>query len=112
VRAAVLLEPIPFGSGPASWLPLTLPGGRAVEYRLQGGALIRTERTAGAVLRVETFRLPPGVAVRWEVEPQGDWTVVGLVLDPLGGPAAAGIPTGYRIEAVLGRDHRFVRGEG
>lgn len=109
VRAATALEPIPFAAGPSTWLPLALPGGRTVEYRSRGNTLIRSERTAEAILRTETFRLPSRVAVRWEIEGTGDRTVVGLVLDPPPGREAGPAPAGHRIEGVLGQDHRFAR---
>jgi hypothetical protein len=111
VRAATALEPIPFASGPTSWLALTLPEGRGVEYRVRGDDLIRAERSAAAVLRVETYRLPSGVAVAWDVEPLGDRTLVGLVLVPKPDREVATALADYRIEGVLGQDRRFVRSE-
>jgi hypothetical protein len=111
VRAATGLEPIPFASGSPSWLALTLPEGRGVEYRVQGNALIRSERTAAAVVRVETYHLPSGVAVAWDVATLGDRTLVGLVLVPVPDREVRTALTDYRIEGVVGQDRRFVRPE-
>jgi prepilin-type N-terminal cleavage/methylation domain-containing protein len=111
VRAAAALEPIPFASGPTSWLALTRPDGRGVEYRVQGSDVIRSERAAGSAPRVETYRLPEGVAVAWDVEPIGGRTLVGLVLVPRPGRDVASALAGLRIEGVVGQDRRFTAKE-
>jgi hypothetical protein len=89
----------------AGQIVLIGPGDRRTCYRSDGSSLIREEGPPGAADRRESYRLRPGTAVRWEVREAGAWQVVTLVLDRPG--EVEGDRRIVRIEATIGRDHRY-----
>lgn len=106
VRASSDLGPVP--EGPADALELIGPGGKSVSYRAEGGDLLRARHEAEGVERLERYRLLPGTVARWEVLGDGRSRRLVLELDaPKVPKASEGGRRVLRIEATLGRDHRF-----
>ena len=90
----------------------TLSDNRAVTYRMEPGRLIRLEQAGEASPNRESFALPPGMTAAVEIDTDAEPTFVGLVMVPTpeGSERRRGRP--IRIDAVLGRDHRFVKEPG
>lgn len=96
-------------------LALRLPGGRSVEYTLDGRGALRTVLAGGKVERRESYRWPRGTSGRFEPAggPAGSITLA-IAPDTVPGPERAADPSyrGYRIEAIPGRDARLGAGGG
>ena len=95
---------------PPDRLELELPGGASASYRVDGEKLRRLRIDPSGRRRFESYRLPRRTNARWERVGRGGETVVALVLERPEGPRGEGRPRTLRIEAVLGRDHRFKGG--
>ncbi len=82
-----------------------LAGDRAVTYRVLPGEVERSEQVAGKPTRQESYALPAESAAEIVIRTEPAPTVATLIIT-LPGPASA---TGreIRIDAVLGKDHRF-----
>jgi hypothetical protein len=88
-------------------LTLTHSSGRAIEYRVEGSGLARTEREADKIRRRESFRTFPKMGARVVVNDGDGPAVAVIVLDRPAGRGGAALD-GLRIEAIVGRDRRFV----
>ena len=84
---------------------LRLAGGESVRYAIGGGGLSREERKGSEVVRGESYALPKdsttAIAIDRTTSP---WT---LSLTIVPNDASLGPGHEIRIDAVLGRDHRF-----
>ena len=91
---------------PAAWdFPLAADGfSHYVRYEADGGFITCNRRESGAAPRWETYALPENSSVSIETEPAGAGTLVRLTITP---KDVAGRK--IRVEAVLGRDHRFTK---
>jgi prepilin-type N-terminal cleavage/methylation domain-containing protein len=93
-----------------------LPADRTVTYRAEPGGLVRVEHQGQVVRQRESFALPPNSVASIEVtnsrkDGRGP-AIASLLVTPAGdnpGTSAQGPPAArpVRIDAVLGRDHRF-----
>jgi type II secretory pathway pseudopilin PulG len=110
VREAVGVKEDEAPEGSPSPLTLALPDGRSVAYRMGKGGLVRTRKAGDEAAGTETYRLPRRSSVRWHIEPEGEPRAVGLVLLRRDGEGREGPSEFLRIEAMLGRDHRFEAG--
>ena len=109
VHAAAGFQPPeqkPEGDPPTPW-QLDFKPDRVVRYRVDRGGLIRTEHSGGNLLRREAFRLPddPAVSIRLQAE-TGPPIVSLSITSGADGPGGRRLNP-VRIDAVLGRDHRF-----
>lgn len=86
-------------------LVLIGPGDRRTAYHMQGRLLIREDHRPGEVDRRESYRLRPGTTFSWDLHESDGIPVVSLVLDVPG--TIEGDRRSVRIEATVGRDHRF-----
>lgn len=87
----------------------------AVSYRAQPGRILRIRRAEGRVRQRESFRLPEDASAALDVERHAGSRVASLTITARPAPRAA--PPGdapsvpgrllMRIDAVLGKDHRF-----
>ncbi|MBU4271908.1 MAG: hypothetical protein KKA28_08615, partial [Planctomycetes bacterium] len=93
----------------AAWdFPLAADGfSHYIRYEARSGYITRNEQTSGQPDRWDTYALPKGCSARIETETAADGRLVGLVITPKDALMAGGREV--RIEAVLGRDHRFAR---
>lgn len=107
VRAAIAVDPAAPSAGPGQRLVLKRPDDRAVEYRIEANALIRTERDGDKVRNQDAFPIPRRDAARIDVRSLETQTVVGLSFEARSDKKDAGSLRGYRVESVLGQDHRF-----
>ncbi|MCD4728551.1 MAG: prepilin-type N-terminal cleavage/methylation domain-containing protein [Pirellulales bacterium] len=110
VHAAVDVPEIMESSGAGDvWVfPLAAdPASHCVEYDARGGFVTRKEHGLEKPDRWETYVLPKGCSARIETETAADGRLVRLVITPKDVSVAGGRK--LRIEAVLGRDHRFAR---
>jgi prepilin-type N-terminal cleavage/methylation domain-containing protein len=96
--------PAPDGQKAGTW-KLDLAGGRSVEYAAEPGAIVRRERTVAKAVCEESFALPENYAATIASSNNAGQTTVTLVVAPA--PGTAGAAWQWRVEAVLGRDHRF-----
>lgn len=110
VHAASRVGPPAGAPAPSDRLVLAGPGGRAVEYRVERGSLVRTEREDGVFRRTESFPLPARTG-RLAIEEDGGRTRVAVVFDRRSA-RNRGAPRELRLEAALGLDHRFARPGG
>lgn len=112
VRSALEANTDPGGDakGPAR-LTLTMPDRQTLEYRFEGNALLRLGRVEGEVDRVDRFHLPGRATIRPEVRDDQGQTFVCLILDSPPDPRSRSALRGTRIEAVLGLDRRFEKGD-
>lgn len=95
----------------AARLDLEPAGGGSLSYAHDGDRLLRTRIDPAGGRRIETYRLPKGTAVRWESREREGATLVVLVLEMADRTGTARKPRPVRIEAVLGRDHRYEGGD-
>jgi hypothetical protein len=86
---------------------LALPGLREVEYRLHEDQLIRIVRQADEIRHQDTFRLPRGATARINFDSREQPAVVALILESTPGVRSEGGLREYRVESILGRDHRY-----
>jgi prepilin-type N-terminal cleavage/methylation domain-containing protein len=107
VRAAVAAEPAAGAGGPGRRLVLKRPDGREVEYLVEEGAVLRAEREGEKVRHRDTFRLSRREAARLDVQPSEGLTVVALGFEARADRKDKGAYHAYRVESVLGQDHRF-----
>ncbi|MEW4569890.1 hypothetical protein AB1L88_18650 [Tautonia sp. JC769] len=89
----------------AEQIVLTGPGDRRTVYRRDGRSLIREGGGPGEAGRRESYRLRPRATVRWEVREAGAWRVVTLAIEETG--EVGGDRRVVRIDATIGRDHRY-----
>jgi prepilin-type N-terminal cleavage/methylation domain-containing protein len=87
-----------------------LPGGRSVVYQVTADSIVRTEKAGQAVAGRESFSLPPKAAAWIETATRDGVILVSLLVVPAADdsaqpPSAAPL----RIDAILGREHRFAR---
>jgi len=111
VHAAVGFQPPeakPGGDPPTPW-QLDFKPDRVVRYRVDQRGLIRTEQTGGNLLRREAFWLPDDRAVSIRLQAETRPPIVSLsITSGAGGPGGRRWKP-VRIDAVLGRDHRFTK---
>jgi hypothetical protein len=106
VRSATDLELEP--GAPGGSMRLLGPDRRTVTYLAEDGDLIRRRRSGEGPDHIERYRLLPGTISRWELAASGPWRRVVLELDAPKIPRTVeGGRRVLRIEATLGRDHRF-----
>ena len=84
-----------------------LTGDRVVTYRALPGKIQWDERTAGKVVRQESYILPAGCSAAITVQSEATPAVASLVVTENGSPQAVGRE--MRVIAVLGKDHRFTK---
>lgn len=87
--------------------PLTMigPGDRKVRYQVDDHTITRKLHESDGVERLETYRLRPRTLARWSFSEPTDPPRVSLILESP--HTTDGAPRVFRIEATLGRDHRF-----
>lgn len=86
------------------------PGDRRVVYQVREDSLIRRMPEDEGPDRVEAFRFKPGTLARWEWDESiDDRRRLVLTLDPP--PVSDGHRRPFRVEATVGRDHRY-EGDG
>jgi type II secretory pathway pseudopilin PulG len=109
VRAAAG-PPAAVAQQPGRWdVPLAADGmSHFVTYQVENGRVVRNVRESTRPDWIEEYALPAGATARIETEPLGDATLARLEIAPLN--AAAGGRT-FRVEAVVGRDRRFVHAQ-
>ena len=90
---------------------LTSSAADAIEYRIRADSIVRTRRRSDEVERTETFRLPSGGTARLMVSGKPGQAVASLLIDRKTGKRGDGSSREFRVDARLGRDHRFA-GEG
>ena len=90
----------------------SLSDNRTVTYRMEPGRVIRLEQAGEASPRRESFALPPGMTAAVEIDTDAEPTFARLVIVPA--PAGPERPRGrpMQIDAMLGRDHRFIQEPG
>jgi prepilin-type N-terminal cleavage/methylation domain-containing protein len=81
---------------------------RAVEYRADPRALVRTERAGGEVVRRESYRLPALAAVSVDLVGDAAPGILRLRITPGGDRPPSSIGQGLDIDAELAKDRRFV----
>jgi len=89
--------------GDAGALLLTLPDGGSVRYTLRTGHVDRVLRRGDEVPHRETYRLPPALVARWQIERGRTVPLVSLLLEP--GPVGTSGPLGrqpVRVDAAVG----------
>jgi prepilin-type N-terminal cleavage/methylation domain-containing protein len=112
VRAAIAVAPSAGEPGRGIPLELALPEQRRVAYRVDASAVVRVVQQEGHARRQDRFRLPRRSAARLMVERDHGATIVSLVFDRELGPSGSAALRASRIDAALGRDHRFEGGGG
>jgi prepilin-type N-terminal cleavage/methylation domain-containing protein len=103
VAAALRQTP---GARQAEW-PFVLADDRLVTYRALPGEVRREERTAGKLVRQESYVLASGSSAAIRVQGKDAPTVVNLIIVVGGEHPTAGRE--MRVTAVLGKDHRFTK---
>ncbi len=83
------------------------PAAHYVEYDARGEFVTRKKHGLEKPDSWETYALPKGCSARIETETAADGRLVRLVITPKDASKAVGRE--LRIEAILGRDHRFAR---
>lgn len=84
-----------------------LTGDRVVTYRALPGEVRWDQRTAGKLVRQESYILPSGCSAAITVRSKATPAVASLVIADKSTPRAAGRE--MRVTAVLGKDHRFTK---
>lgn len=79
-----------------------------VEFRSRKDAVIRIDREAGQVRRQEKYSLPARSVARFETHDDAGTTTVSLVVIHQPSATEQAPTRELRVEATLGRDHRFV----
>jgi type II secretory pathway pseudopilin PulG len=100
------------GQNEASLWRFNLPGEAAVVYQNDPEGLARTERAGGSEKRRESFALPAESTARIEVPSGTTPAIVSLWIVPAGQSAAQPPGGPVRIDAVLGRDQRYLTRQG
>ncbi|HEV3121825.1 MAG TPA: prepilin-type N-terminal cleavage/methylation domain-containing protein [Isosphaeraceae bacterium] len=109
VRAALRTEP---ATGRSQKLMLILPEERIVEYRIEPGRVLRVHTEAGTLKNQDAFPLPRQSEAHLELEERAGKTFAGLVVLNQERAALASAAAGeFRVQAVLGKDHRFLSGK-
>jgi len=98
---------LPDQAGPQNQWQFALGAKRTASYRVVPGAVARDEAASGRTVRHESYSLPPGCTARAGFS--ADRSVAGLTVAPVGADAAW--RRQLQIDAVLGRDRRFVRAQ-
>ena len=107
VRAAEATEPAGDVAQPLTSIVLKSSADEAIEYRIQDDSIVRTWRRGEKVERVETFKLRSGASAHLMVSEKPSQPVVSLLIDRKMGKRGAGDSREFRVDARLGRDHRF-----
>ena len=89
-------------------LVLTLPAGRSVEYRAEVPGLSVVRRAGQTIEHRDTFALAKGTKVSLEAHFQEQPPTARLILHQRAGIKGQGRTRELVIDAVLGKDHRFV----
>jgi hypothetical protein len=87
----------------AGTLELTVPGAQTVQYAIFPQRIERTELVGDTSGHRETFRLPPAVAARWQVDSERGTPLVSLVVARRLAETMdeTGVSSMYRIDAAL-----------
>jgi hypothetical protein len=104
------LRQAPGEAGPKDQWRFEMGPDHAVTYRATADTLERDETAAGKPVRRESYALPPGCAARVDVSADRAPPLASLTVAPAGTRCAGSREV--RIDAVLGRDHRFAKPEG
>lgn len=106
VHAAVD-APAKLTDGREAWdMPVAIDGfSHYIRYEVDGEYITRHEHNSEHPERWETYALPKGCTVSIETETIGDERIVCLIIAAKDASPTAG--RNVRIEAQLGRDHRF-----
>jgi prepilin-type N-terminal cleavage/methylation domain-containing protein len=109
VRAALRTEP---ATGRSERLSLFLPEQRVVEYKIEPGRVLRVRTEAGTLKNRDAFSLPRKSVARLEVEDRAGRTFAGLVVEDQERATPSTARAGqFRVEGVVGKDHRFEAGK-
>ena len=106
-RAAIGVEPSGDDSPPLEKIVFKLPADAQVEYVAKGDSIVRTERHAKDVQRTERFKLSPNASARLQTSGKPGQAVVSLMVDRKTGKRGEGSSREFRVDAMLGHDHRF-----
>jgi hypothetical protein len=109
--ARVEVLPVLFaGGGGAGRLEVDRGDGRLVSYKAEPEGIVREEPRRGR----ELYRLPRGWEMRWEIGEGLSPVISAEIRRPAvaAGRAREGTAAPTRIEAILGRDHRYTAGGG
>jgi len=93
------------GKDPQRW-QFDLPGDRIVRYTTDAGGISREEQMLSENVRMEPYLLPKDSTVAIEVDWAASPPVVSLMIKPSDASLRPGRE--FRIDAVLGRDFRFI----
>lgn len=107
VREARATEPSGDVAEPLTNIVLQSSAGDAVEYRIRNDSVVRTWRRAEKAERTETFKLPSGATAHLMVSRKPGQAVVSLLIDRKAGKRGEGESREFRVDARVGRDHRF-----
>jgi prepilin-type N-terminal cleavage/methylation domain-containing protein len=107
VRAALRTEP---ATGRVQKLTLFLPEERVVEYRIEPRRVLRVRTEAGTLKNQDAFPLPRKCEAHFELEDRAGKTFAGLVVLNQERAALAALGE-FRVEGVVGKDHRFEPGK-
>jgi hypothetical protein len=106
IHAAREVVPEPVGK-PARWI-VKLSADERIEYENRDGALHWTKYRRDAVGGRDIFALPPGAELRLELEPKQNPSFASLLLNRGAEAAGESAERVLRIDARVGRDHRFL----
>lgn len=109
LRAAQSVDLGSVASGQARQAVLRLPGKRTVEYRAEKRQVIRTVSEENEIRGREVYRLNRSGRAHFDREKGSTSTIVRLVVDSAPGSAGSGTEASCVIEAILGRDARFLK---
>jgi prepilin-type N-terminal cleavage/methylation domain-containing protein len=105
--AAEATGPIMPEAGPPVQWRFALPDGRTAVYRALSGAIEREEFRDGKPLRRESFPLPAGASASLDLRAEAVPATASLTVGPPSAAESGGAL--FRIDAVLGKDHRFTK---
>jgi hypothetical protein len=92
-------------------LRLTIEPDHFVVYQAQDGAVVRTESTAGKVLRRESYFLSPGEMARFHLRDDGPSSLVVLAVTRTSGKSQPEPPRPLELVAQIGKDRLRTSGE-
>lgn len=101
-HAASVAELLKEANGDAAVLVFRGPFQPAVEYRLQGRAIVRTAKQADKVVHMDSFALPAGAELTWTLEDGQPAVVAMQIARPVRRGVKLEAMSEQRIEAAVG----------